>query len=127
MRGCEMMEVCASGFAEHQGGYFISRESASGVMTGWRTLMAYIWSDTKRQGFLPECEGFFIEQCSWFPNKDFLRIPCQGTRVCAYLAKVKVLECVQSSESSHAPIKGNYHKTNTEDKISYLLPKIQHP
>jgi hypothetical protein len=39
MRGREMMEVYASGFAEHQGGYFISRESASGVMTGWRALM----------------------------------------------------------------------------------------
>jgi hypothetical protein len=39
MRGREMMEVYASGFAGHQGGYFISRESASGVMTGWRTLM----------------------------------------------------------------------------------------
>jgi hypothetical protein len=39
MRGREMMEVYASGFAEHQGGYFISRESASGVMTGWCTLM----------------------------------------------------------------------------------------
>jgi hypothetical protein len=35
----EMMEVYTSGFAEYQGGYFISRESASGVMTGWRTLM----------------------------------------------------------------------------------------
>jgi hypothetical protein len=34
-----MMEVYTSGFAEHQGGYFISRESASGVMTDWRTLM----------------------------------------------------------------------------------------
>jgi hypothetical protein len=39
MRGREMVEVYASGFAEHQGGYFISRENASGVMTGWRTLM----------------------------------------------------------------------------------------
>jgi hypothetical protein len=38
-RGREMMEVYASGFAEHQGGYFISCESALGVMTGWRTLM----------------------------------------------------------------------------------------
>jgi hypothetical protein len=39
MTGREMMEVYASGFVEHQGRYFISRESASGVMTGWRTLM----------------------------------------------------------------------------------------
>jgi hypothetical protein len=77
-------------------------------------------------GFLPECEEFFTEQCSWLPNKDFLRILRQGTRVCAYSARVKAPECVQSSESSHAQIKGNYHKTNKEDKISYLLPKFQH-
>jgi hypothetical protein len=35
----EVMEVYASGFVEHQGGYFISCENALGVMTGWRTLM----------------------------------------------------------------------------------------
>jgi hypothetical protein len=35
----EVMEVYAGGFAEHRGGYFISCESALGVMTGWRTLM----------------------------------------------------------------------------------------
>jgi hypothetical protein len=35
----EVMEVYVSGFAEHQGGYFISCESALGVMTGWCTLM----------------------------------------------------------------------------------------
>jgi hypothetical protein len=34
-----MMEVYANGFAEHQRGYFISSENASGVMTGWRALM----------------------------------------------------------------------------------------
>jgi hypothetical protein len=54
-RGREVMEVYANGFAEHQGDYFISRESASGVMTGWRALMR-IPNDG---GFLPECEGFF--------------------------------------------------------------------
>jgi hypothetical protein len=40
-RRCEVMEVYASGFAEHQGGYFISWEDALGVMTGWRTLWEY--------------------------------------------------------------------------------------
>jgi hypothetical protein len=39
MRGREMMEVYANGFVEYKGGYFISRESASGVMTGWRALV----------------------------------------------------------------------------------------
>jgi hypothetical protein len=24
--------------------------------------------NTKRQGFLPECEGVFIEQCLWIPE-----------------------------------------------------------
>jgi hypothetical protein len=71
-RGREMMEVYANGFAEHQGGYFISRESASGVMTGWRALMGI----PNGGGFSPNAKGFFIEQCSWLPNKDFLRILC---------------------------------------------------
>jgi hypothetical protein len=35
----DVMEVYVSGFAEHRGGYFISCDSASGVMTGWHTLM----------------------------------------------------------------------------------------
>jgi hypothetical protein len=121
-RGHKMMEVYASGFAECQGGYFVTREDASGVMTGWRALMEY-----QTAGFLPECEGFFIEQCSWFLNADFLRILRQGTRVCAYSAGVKVPECIQNSEGLHAQIKGNHHETNAKDKISYLLPKFQHP
>jgi hypothetical protein len=54
--------------------------------------LAYI---TKRQGFLSECEGFFIEQCSWSPNEDFLRILHQETGVCACSAKIKVPEFVQ--------------------------------
>jgi hypothetical protein len=70
MRGCEMMEVYASGFAEHQGGYFISRESASGVMTGWRALMGI----PNGRGFSPNAKDFFIEQYSWLLNEDFLRI-----------------------------------------------------
>jgi hypothetical protein len=78
-------------------------------------------------GFLPECECFSIEQCSWFPGEDFLRILCQGVRVYAYSARVKVPECVQNSGGSHAQIKGNHHKTNTKDKISYLLLRFQHP
>jgi hypothetical protein len=123
MRGREMMEVYASGFAEHQGGYFISRESASGVMTGWRALMGM-----PKSGVFPRMRRvFFIEQCSWIPNEDFLRILRQGARVCAYSSIVRVPECVQSNEGSHTQIKGNHHKTNAIDKISYLLPKFQHP
>jgi hypothetical protein len=49
-----MMEVYASGFAEHQGGYFISRESALGVMTGWRALMGM----PNNGGFSPNAKGF---------------------------------------------------------------------
>jgi hypothetical protein len=77
MRGREMMEVYANGFAEYQGGYFISRESASGVMTGWRALRGM----PNGRGFFPNAKGFSIEQCSWFPDEDFLRILRQGARV----------------------------------------------
>jgi hypothetical protein len=106
-----------------RGGYFISRESASGVMTGRRALMGI----PNGGGFSLNVKGFSIEQCSWFPDEDFLRILRQGARVCAYSAKSKVPECVQNSEGSHAQIKGNYHEINAKDKISYLLPKFQHP
>jgi hypothetical protein len=82
MRGREVVKVYADGFAEYQGGYFISHESASGVMTGWRTLMGI----PNGRVFSPSAKGFFIEQCSWFPGEDFLR---QRAKVCAYSAKVK--------------------------------------
>jgi hypothetical protein len=95
-----MMEVYVNGFAEHQRGYFISSESASGVMTSWRALMGM----PNGGGFSLDAKGFFIEQCSWLPNEDFLWILCQGARVCAYSAR-KVPECVQDSEDSYAQIK----------------------
>jgi hypothetical protein len=71
------------------------------VMTGWRALMGIPNSG----GFSLNAKGFSIEQCSWLPNKDFLRILCQGARVCAYSSRVKVPECVQDSEDLYAQIK----------------------
>jgi hypothetical protein len=112
-RGREVMEVYVNGFAEHKGGYFISCESASGVITGWRALMGIPNSG----GFFPNAKGSSIEQCSWLPNKDFLRILRQGAGVCVYSARVKVPECVQKSEGPYAQIKGNHHKTNAKIKF----------
>jgi hypothetical protein len=62
-RRCEVMEVYASGFAEHPGGYFIDCESALGVMTGWRALLEY-----QATGFSSRMRRVFIKQCLWFPN-----------------------------------------------------------
>jgi hypothetical protein len=50
-----MMEVYANGFAGHQRGYFISSESGSGVMAGWRALMGI----PNGGAFFLGCEGFF--------------------------------------------------------------------
>jgi hypothetical protein len=55
--------VYASGFAGHQGGYFISCESALGVITGWRTLWEY-----QTEGVSLQMRRLFIEQCLWFPD-----------------------------------------------------------
>jgi hypothetical protein len=55
-RRFEVMEVYASGFAGHQGGYFISCESALGVMTGWRALLEY-----QVIGFSSRMRRVFIE------------------------------------------------------------------
>jgi hypothetical protein len=89
--------------------------------------MAYINGNTKRQGFLPECEGFFIEQCSWLPNEDFLRILHQGTRVCAYSARIKVPKCVQNSKVRMHKSKEIIATQMQEINFHYLLPKFQHP
>jgi hypothetical protein len=56
MRGHEVMEVYASVFAGHQGGYFISRESTLGVMIGWRTLMGI----PNGRVFSPNAKGFSL-------------------------------------------------------------------
>jgi hypothetical protein len=97
----EMMEVCVNGFVEHRRGYFISSGNASGVMTGWGALMGIPNSG----GFSLDAKGFFIEQCSWLPNKDFLWILHQAARVCAYSARGKVPKCVQDGEDSYAQLK----------------------
>jgi hypothetical protein len=57
------MEVYANGFVGHQGGYFISCESALGVMTGWHILLEY-----QAVGFSLRMRRVFIEQCLWIPN-----------------------------------------------------------
>jgi hypothetical protein len=100
-RGSEMMEVCASGFAKHRRGYFISSRGALGVMTDWRVLMR-IPNDG---GFPWTRRVFSSKQCSWFPNEDFLRILRQGASVCVCSARGKVPKCVQNSEDSYAQIK----------------------
>jgi hypothetical protein len=60
---CEVMEVYASEFAGHPGGYFIDCESALGMMTGWRVLLEY-----QAAGFSSRMPRVFIEHCLWFPN-----------------------------------------------------------
>jgi hypothetical protein len=82
----------------HQRGYFISSRGASRVMTSWRALMG-IPND---RVFSLDARGFVIEQCSWLPNMDFLRILRRGARICVYSAKCKVPECVHVSEDSYA-------------------------
>jgi hypothetical protein len=64
MRGSEMMELCANGFAEHQRGYFISSGSALGVMNGWRVLMR----TPNDRGFSLDAKGFFVETMFMVPE-----------------------------------------------------------
>jgi hypothetical protein len=123
MRWSEMMEVCANGFAKHRRGYFISSGSASGVMTGWRALIGI----PNGRVFPWMRRVFSSEQCSWFPNEDFLRILRQGPRVCAYSARGKVPECVQNSEDSYAQIKEVITRRIQKINFHFLLPKFHNP
>jgi hypothetical protein len=87
------MEVYASGFAGYQGGYLIDRESALGVMTGWRALLEY-----QAVGFLPECEGFSLNSVYGSRIEDFLWILCQGAGVFACSTKIKFPNSFKSSK-----------------------------
>jgi hypothetical protein len=49
-------------------GYFIDRENALGVMTGWRARLEY-----QAVGFSSRMRRVFIEQCLWITE---LRIFC---------------------------------------------------
>jgi hypothetical protein len=75
-----MMEVYANGFAEYHGGYFINRESALGVMTGWHALMGI----PNGRGFFPNAKGFSLNSvhgsririfCGFYAKRqEFVRI-----------------------------------------------------
>jgi hypothetical protein len=69
--------------------------------------------------FSLDAKGFFIEQCSWLPNEDFLRILRQRARIYAYSARGKVPECVQYSKDSYAQIKEII--TRQKQKIKFHL------
>jgi hypothetical protein len=90
----EVMEVYANGFAGHQGGYFISCESALGVMTGWRTLMGI----PNGRVFSSNAKGFSLNSVHGSRMRIFCGFYAKGTRVCAYSARIKFPKCVQNNK-----------------------------
>jgi hypothetical protein len=70
----EVLEVYASGFAEHQGGYFISCESTLGVMTGWRTLMGI----PNNRVFSPNVKGFSLNSVHGYRMRIFCGFYAKG-------------------------------------------------
>jgi hypothetical protein len=80
-RRCEVMEVYASGFAEHQGGNFISCESALGVMIGWCTLMGI----PNGRVFSPNVKGFSLNSVHGSRMRIF----------CGFYAKGQEFVCVR--------------------------------
>jgi hypothetical protein len=83
----------------------------------------HYWN-TKRQGFLSECEGFSLNSVYGFRIEDFLRILCQGAGVFACSAKIKFLNSLKNSKDSHSQAKGDRHNTNTEVEISLFIAKL---
>jgi hypothetical protein len=74
------MEVYANGFAEHQGGYFISCENALGVMTGWRTLMGI----PNGRVFSPNAKGFSLNSVCGSGMKIFCGFYTKRLELCVF-------------------------------------------
>jgi hypothetical protein len=81
--------------------------------------------NTKRQGFLPECEGFSLNSVYGSRIEDFLRILCQGAEVFACSAKVKFSNSFRNSKVRVHRQKRIITIQTQNIKFHYLLPKIQ--
>jgi hypothetical protein len=92
----------------------------------WWLVGVRYWN-TKRQGFLPECEGFSLDSVYGSRIEDFLRILRQGGSCFRVFGSSKVPEFVWEQWSSHLQAGGDHHNTCTEIEILYLLPKTKHP
>jgi hypothetical protein len=98
------------------------------VRTHWEWwLVGVRYWNTKRQGFLPECEGFFIEQYLWFPNWGFSADFVPRGNCFHVFGSSKGPEFVWKQWSSNLRAGGNHHNTIMEIKILFWLPKIKHP
>jgi hypothetical protein len=119
-RRCEVMEVYASGFAGYQGAILLTVR----VHWEWWLVGVRYWN-TKRQGFLPECEGFH-----WI----VFMVP-ELKIFCGFCAKGQEFLRVRLRESSR--IRSKYGKVcihkqkeiitiqTQKLKFHYLLPKNQ--
>jgi hypothetical protein len=109
MRGSEMMELCAKGFAEHQRGYFISSGSASGMMNGWRVFM-----------LIPNDGGFFLGREGFFRRNSV-----HGSRMrifCGFYAKEQEFVHIRLEErfpNAFKTVKIRMHKLKKSSQDEY--------
>jgi hypothetical protein len=82
------------------------------------------YGNTKRQGFLYECEGFSLNNVCGYQIEDFLRILCQGAGVFACSAKIKFPNSFKNSKDSHPQAKRDHRNTNAGVKISLFIAEI---
>jgi hypothetical protein len=81
--------------------------------------------NSKRQGFLPECEGFSLNSAYGSRIEDFLWILCQGAVVFVHSAKIKFQNSLKNSKVRIHKQKGIIATQIQKLKFHYLLPKIQ--
>jgi hypothetical protein len=90
----------------------------------WWLVGVHYWT-TKRQGFLPECEGFSLNSVYGSRIEDFLWILCQGAGVFACSAKIKFPNLFKNSKVCVHRQKGIITIRTQNLKFHYVLPKIQ--
>jgi hypothetical protein len=81
--------------------------------------------NTKRQGFLPECEGFSLNSVYGSRIKDFMWILCEGAGVFAGSAKIKFPNSFKNNKVRIHKHKGIITIQIQKLKFHYLLPKIK--
>jgi aerobic-type carbon monoxide dehydrogenase small subunit (CoxS/CutS family) len=86
----------------------------------------HYWN-TKRQGFLPECEGFSFEQCLRIADSGIFCGFCTKGHLFSHVRLNRVPEYALEKQDSRMQTWKNHRSASTEIRNSLFIADIKHP
>jgi hypothetical protein len=86
----------------------------------------HYWN-TKRQGFLPECEGLSFEQCLRIADSGIFCEFCAKGHLFLCVRLNRVPECVLEKQDTRMQTWKNRRSASTEFESSLFIADVKHP